>query len=198
MGKQNIIVISREFGSGGHEIAEKLSKYFNLPFYDRNLLDEIAKENQVNEEVLRKYDEAPRNRLLSRTVLGISNSPEQNVAELQFDLIRKKAKEGKSFIIVGRCAEHILKDYKGLIRIFVLGDWEAKVQRIMLIHDLTKQKAETMITNYDKKRRAYHNANCPVKWGDSRGYDLTINSSKLGINQTVDILKDYINMRMEM
>lgn len=99
---QLIISIGREFGSGGHEIAQKLADQYKLPLYDHNLLDELAGRNNLDGDVLKEFDEAGRKKLLSRTVRGMNNSPEQNVAQLQFDYLRKKADSGESFVIVGR------------------------------------------------------------------------------------------------
>ena len=86
--KFNYVTIEREYGSGGHEIAEKLAKRLQLPIYDRNLLDHMAEEKAIDGEKLKKYDEAPRKLLLSRNVRGYSNSPEENIAHMQFDFIK--------------------------------------------------------------------------------------------------------------
>lgn len=195
--KQVIIAIGREYGSGGHAIAEKLAERFELPFYDHNLLDEIANEKNIDVNNLQKYDEVPRNRLFSRTVKGYSNSPEEVIANMQFDFLRQKAEAGNSFVVVGRCAETILKDYKGLISIFILGDMDKKKARVAEIYNMSDTAAESKIMRHDKKRKSYHNYYCEGKWGDSRNYDLTINSSKMGIEGTKDILEEYIKGRME-
>ena len=97
--KQMIISIGREFGSAGHEIAEKLAERFSLPLYDYNLLREIAGEKKVNVANLEPYDEVPKKGFGSRTVRGYSNSPQENIAYMQFDFLKKKAKEGQSFEI---------------------------------------------------------------------------------------------------
>ncbi|MBQ2926265.1 MAG: cytidylate kinase-like family protein, partial [Ruminiclostridium sp.] len=103
--KQLIISIGRESGSGGHEIAEKLAQRFDLPLYDNNLLTEIAKDRHLDEETLRKYEEAPRSRFFSRSMRGASNSVEASVTALQTARLRTKSNRGDSFVIVGRCAE---------------------------------------------------------------------------------------------
>ena len=100
--KQLIIAVSREYGSGGHVIAEALAKEFDLPLYDYNLLHEIAEEKGVDYNDLINYDESPHSRLLSRTVRGHNNSPSKNIAELQFNHLKRMADSGKSFVIVGR------------------------------------------------------------------------------------------------
>ena len=195
MSKQLIISVSREFGSGGHLVAEKLSERFNLPLYDKNLLREIAGERDLNAQKLEKYDEVPKLRFFSRTVNGHSSSPEENIANLQFDFLRKKAERGDSFIVVGRCAETVLKEFECMIPVFILADRPEKVKRIMELHNLTKNEAELMVHRENRKRKEYHNYYSTVKWGDSRNYDMTINSGRLGIDKTVDILETYIRER---
>ena len=189
---QLIIAISREYGSGGHEIATKVAEHFNLPMYDRNMLDAWAEKNGLEAEELHKHDETKK-RGLTRTVRGFSSSVADHVADLQFDFIKEKAEEGESFIIVGRCAEHILKGYPGLVTIFVRGDRPTKIERIKELYKLNEVEAKIKIDRHDKKRKAYHNAHCDMKWGDSRAYDMCINSSKLGIDKTVEAICDFID-----
>ena len=119
-----------------------------------------------------------------------------NIAYLQFDYLKKKAAEGISFVVVGRCSEEALKEYPGLIRIFILGDMEKKVERICKLYHLSPKAAEELIVEQDKKRKRYHNYFCEGKWGDSRNYDISINSSVLGIDATVALLIDFINKKM--
>ncbi len=195
MEKQLIISVGREFGSGGHEIAEILAKRFSLPFYDRNLLDEIANEKALEEHDLHQYDELPRNVLASRTVRGYSNSPEEVVARMQFDFLRKKALEGESFVAVGRCSEDVLKEFDGLVSFFIIADMETKLKRIMRIRGISELEAEAVIRRHDKKRKAYHNYYCQTKWGDARNYDMAINCSKLGMEGTADIMEQFIRRR---
>ncbi len=109
MGKQLIISVGREFGSGGHVIAEELARRFGLVLYDNNLLEQIAEEKEIPHDGLKKYDEKPKSRLFSRTVRGYSNSVQENLANMQFDYLKKKAADGESFVVVGRCSETILK-----------------------------------------------------------------------------------------
>ena len=195
MKKQLIISVGREFGSGGHEIAEKLAEKFNLKLYDKNLLQHIAEEKDVDITRMEKYDEVPRNLLFSRTVRGLSNSAEENVANMQFEYLKRKADEGESFVVVGRCSEAILRDYPGMISIFILGDWKNKVERVTRLYNLYPEEAENLISKQDRKRKGYHNFYCKGKWGDSRNYDISVNSSKLGEDQTAEMLAEYIIKR---
>lgn len=196
MKKQLIISVGREFGSGGHVIAETLAKKFELPLYDSNILESIAQERNVDAKTLHRYDEVPRNVLFSRRVREYSTSAEENIAQMQFEYLKKKADEGESFVVVGRCSETKLAGTPGLITIFVLGDIPVKTARIMKLHNLTEKEAKNMIEKQDRQRKMYHNYYVKGKWGDSRNYDLSINSSRMGIEKTADFLESYIKERI--
>lgn len=194
MEKQIIISVGREFGSGGHIVAANLAKHFGLPLLDSNILEEIANQNNTSGEYLRKYDESARNLLFSRTVNGFSNSPEEIIAQMQFDYIKKKADAGESFVVIGRCADWVLRDSPALVRIFVLGDLECKIKRTAERENISPEKAKSRIAQADKRRKYFHNAHSDNKWGDSRSYDITINSSKLGLDATTELLIKYIEL----
>ena len=196
MAEQTIISVGREYGSAGHEIAERIAKELGFKFYDRNMLDEIAQEKNIEVKYLEKYEEKPRNLILSRSVKGYSNSIEEVIADMQFEYLRKKADNGESFVVVGRCAEEVLKDKEGLISIFILGDREVKLNRIKEKFHIEETEALLKMRRHDKNRKRYHNRHSDGKWGDSRSYDLCVNSSKMGVDKTVDILVTYIRERM--
>lgn len=199
MGKQLIISVGSEFGSGGHEIAEKLAKNYGLPLLDHNLLDEIAAEREhIDVEELRNLDEKRGSFGFSRSVKGFSSSLHENISLMQFEYLQERAATGESFVIVGRCSEDVLKEYDGLVSIFVLGDKEVKRARIMKKYELPQNLAERLMHEKDTKRKRYHNNFCEGKWGDSRNYDVSINSSVLGIDQTVEILIDFIDRKHNM
>ncbi len=193
MEKQLIISVGREFGSGGHEIAQKLAEHYGIDLLDHNLLDEIAAERGLDVENLRHLDEKHKNVVFSRTVKGFSSSPEENVSLLQFDYLQKKAKAGDSFVVVGRCSENVLKKFDCMISIFVLGDKQKKLERIMELYHLEESVAQKFIMEKDMKRKRYHNSYCEGKWGDSRNYDISVNSSRLGVEETVAVLVDFID-----
>lgn len=191
-----IITIGREFGSGGHIIGERLAEYYDIPLYDRDLLKKVSEEYDIDYEEMEIYEEKPVNPFLSRTVHGFSSSLQDAIAHLEFDFIQEHADLGESFVVVGRCAEEVLKDYDNAIKIFVLGDYDAKVLQIMRQFGLSEQDAKDMIHDVDKKRKSYHNHYCQTKWGDSRNYDISINSSRFGIEATAEFLKTYIDLRL--
>ena len=189
---QFIISVGREYGSGGHEIATRLADAFNVPLYDRNMLDHMAEKNGIEAEDLYKHEEMKR-RGLTRTVRGHSSSVQDTIAQLQFDFIRQKADSGESFVVVGRCAENVLREHPALISIFIRGEEDAKTERICRLYKLNKLEAKAKMYRHDKKRKAYHNYYSKMKWGDSRGYDFCVNSSLMGVEATADALYNMIS-----
>ena len=198
MDKQLIISIGREFGSAGHAIAEELSKRFDIPLFDHNLLDSMAEEFGIEEHEFHKFDERPKFSLFTRKLNGHSTSMQEHLVNMQFKFLQKKADNGESFVIVGRCAEHHLSHNKNMVTIFVLGNKEEKVKRIMEIYNLNEKEAEALRKRKDFARKTYHNNHCKGKWGDSRNYHLSINSSILGLEKTIDFLESYIKERSEL
>ena len=195
MEKQLIISIGREVGSGGHEIAEILAKHYNIPLLDKNILEDIAAKKNVDASDLKDVDKKFVFPLINRTVRGFSSSIQENVYLLQFEYLQEKAKAGESFVIVGRCGEDVLKEYDELVSIFVLGDKDVKKERIMQKYNKNEFMAERMMREKDTERKLYHNSFCEGKWGDSRNYDISINSSVLGIEKTAELLIDFIDKK---
>ncbi len=195
MEKQVIISIGREFGSGGHYIAEQLAERLGIPLLDKNLIQRVAEDKGYSEEAIRQFDERGTSILLSRSINGYTSSASENIAQAQFEVLRNDAKEGKSFIVVGRCAEDVLADCPALISIFIRSNTEAKQARIMEKYELSADKALSLMKKMDRERKFYHNYYCHHKWGDSRGYDLTINSALLGLDGTVDLIEKIVAAR---
>lgn len=194
--KQLIITIGREYGSGGHAIGEMLAEKLGIGFYDAEIIQHLSEKKGIKKETLSKYDEKPSPVLMNRSVRGYSTSLEEAVAEMQFKMIRKIAASGESFVLIGRCGETVLSKYDCLIRLFVLGDMDSRIARIMKRKRVSRKEAQKMIKTTDKRRKAYHNYYSDGKWGDSRTYDLTINSSRLGVEGTAEFLEEYIRRRM--
>lgn len=188
MKEQIIVTIGREYGSGGHYIAQQIAEKLGVQLYDKELLEKIVQEHGYSKDDMEKYDEKPVNVLLSRKVRNYSNSIEEVMAEKVFDFIRNRAEEGESFVVVGRCCENVLRGNPNTISIFVLGDTKDKIERIEKLYNLSEIKAILAMKKNDKKRKLYHNYYSDIKWGDSRGYHVSINSSLLGIDKTSEML----------
>lgn len=197
-----IITIGRQFGSGGREIGAKLAEALEIPFYDRDLLTRAAKESGFCEEMIQCHDERPTNSFLYNLVMdtysfGYNSAAmvdmpiSQKVFLAQFDTIRKIAEEG-ACVIVGRCADYALSEYDNCLNIFIHGNEKCRIERIMRKYDLSEQKAKDMIIKKDKQRQSYYNYYSSKKWGRADSYDLTINSSVLGIDGSVKLIRQFI------
>ena len=196
MDKQVLITVSRDFGSGGHEVAAELSKRFGLPLYDESILDSIAHQHNLKLDKLSRFDESPINIFTSRRVRGFSNSPEEHVSAMQARFLQQKAEAGESFVVLGRCGEEYLRGFSGLISIFILADREFKQRRTMRIDKVSAEEALELMARNDKRRKYLHNQICQGKWGDSRTYDICVNSARLDIRGTSDLLEAYVRARI--
>lgn len=194
---QIIITIGREHGSGGHFIAQRLAEELGIEMYDKDVIEGVVDLGGYSREFIEKYDEKPINHLLWRRIGEFSNSPEEIVAEKVFEYIRSLAETGKSFVIVGRCAESVLRSYPHVVSMFITGDRKDKIERIERVLGMSEAEAKDRIRRVDFKRKQYHNHYSDFKWGDSRGYDVLINSSRLGIDNTAKCLAEYVKAYMK-
>lgn len=192
---QLIIAIDREFGSGGREIADIIGSELKLPVYEKNILENLGIHRQKDVQDLYYHDESPRWKLTSRTVRGLTNSNEAALASMEFDFLRDMARKGKSFIVLGHCADEVLKGYPSMVSLFVSAGDDFKIPRIMKEHGLDEEKAIEKMKRHNWKRKNYHNSYCEHKWGDSRNYDLCLRSDMLGTQKSADLLIDYINQK---
>ena len=197
-----VVTIGRQFGSAGREIGKKVAEYFDIKFYDRDLLTRAAKESGFCEEMIKNHDERPTNSFLYNLVMdtysfGYNASSfvdmpiSHKVFLAQFDTIKKIASEGPC-IIVGRCADYALSEFSNCVHLFIYGESDTKTKRIMERYHLTESKAKDMITKKDKQRQSYYNYYSSKKWGRADSYDLCINSSILGIEGTVKLITQFV------
>lgn len=205
MAMNSIITIGREFGSGGREIGIKLAEAFDVKCYDKELLSVAAKESGLCQEIFAAHDERPTNSFLYSLVmdtysLGYISNPyldmplDQKVFLAQFDAIKKIANEG-ACVIVGRCADYALSNYPNCISIFVHAPLEDRIKRICEKQQINENAAKDLITKTDKKRANYYNFYSNKKWGAASSYDLSVNSSVLGIERTLEFIKDFIDIK---
>lgn len=197
-----IITIGRQFGSGGHEIGEKLAKKLGIKFYDKELIKLIAKESGLCEKVLESYDEKPTNSLLYSIVMDVYPSVmysgptiDQQIYQAGYDTIRKLSEN--SCVIVGRCADYILRDCPELVSVFVHANSDFRAARVAAEYHLPDAKVRDMLVKTDKKRASYYNFQSEKKWGMASSYNLCVESSSLGIDGSVDLILDYIRYRQK-
>ena len=197
MKNQIIITLGREHGSGGHYIADMIAQELGIKLYDKDSIEKEIVSEGYSGEMIRKMDEKPVNFFTSRRIGRFSNSLEVNVAEKTFAMLRSKAAEGESFVVIGRCGEQVLANNPNCISIFICGDPQFKLNRVMNKLGLNAEQAIEEIRNVDRSRKNYHNYYCDTKWGDARGYDLTVKSNVLGCERTAEMLVGYIRSFME-
>ena len=200
MTEHRIITIGREFGSGGHEIGNLLATRLDIPLYDNNLNRMVAEKLDIREETARAVDETTLNSFLAGFIFepieessrlnGTEYVPPltQQVYELQCDIIRKLAERGPC-IIVGRCADFVLRDHKNCINVFICADWEDRVERIAAKYDISQRKAADKIKKMDRERRNYYESHTGQEWGSIDSHHMLLNVSRLGMDRTVDILE---------
>lgn len=198
-----IITIGRECGSGGREIGEKVAQYFNIDFYDKNLLNRASKDSGFCPEVFEHNDEKPINSLLYNLVMdtysfGHSSTPfvdmpiSHKVFLAQFDTIKRIAGEGPC-VIVGRCADYALADLDNVLNIFIHADLDFRIGRIsQRFSNMKDSEVRERIIKKDKERRNYYNYYSSKKWGMANSYDLSIDSSLLGIDGTVSMICNFV------
>lgn len=187
----HIISISRQFGSGGHEISEKLAQKLGLPFYDKELITRAARESGLSVDTLEasdeRYDSAtPQDE--RKTYFGLSNSDTLFVAQAK--IIRKIAYQ-EDCIIIGRCSDVILLDEDvDLLRVFIHAPLQDRIQRIRRIHSCSVQDAQLMIRKSDQERRKYYSCYTEKAWGAQENYDVSLSSAYWGIDRCVNLLAD--------
>ncbi len=204
MKKGTIITIGRQCGSGGHEIGKKLAARLGVPFYDKELLRLAAEQSGLAPENFDLYDEVPTNSLLYSLSLGnygvnmgqYDVPIHQKVFLAQFDAIQKLADKGESCVIIGRCADYALAQRRQVVNVFLRADVKQRVQRMLSLYsDLNEKRAADQIVKTDKRRASYHNFYADTRWGNSESYDLVIDSLKTGIDNTVELIAQYAELR---
>lgn len=184
-----IITIGRENGSGGRYIGEKLAKKLGIKCYNNELLIETAKECNINLVDLQKNDEKKPNPLL---YFGGQSVPSNLFAE-ESEFIRKLAAK-ESCVIIGRCSNIILNDFTNVVNVFVHAPIESRIERYCRRNNVNAIEALKRINKEDKERANYYNFYTSGIWGDSKSYNLLIDTSKTGIDGAVELINDYIEI----
>lgn len=203
--KNIIISIGRELGSGGKEIAEKIAERLGIKFYDKKLLEVAARESGLDTTVFENADERESHAFtgsvfsihgaIAEIFSGSSCMDADQLFAIQSEAIRNLA-ERESCVIVGRCAEYVLRDHPRMISIFITADSEERIKYIMKHDNVGRDKAMEIMEKGDKRRRQYHDFYATTRWGEARCYDLCINASHMGIEGTTKFLCNYIRQRL--
>ncbi len=203
MEKTRVITIGRRFGSGGREIAKTLSDKLSLPYYDKEIITNAAKESGLCDSFMETFEETPTASLLYSLVMNAQHGgfyggkPIELVAyEAQINAVRAAAQNGPC-IIVGRCADYILKDDYDVASIFITASAEYRAQRVSERDGISIKDARAKITRMDKARASYHNYHAETKWGASDSYELCINSERLTAEKAAELIITYLNSRKD-
>ena len=195
-----VITIGRQFGSGGREIGRELARQMGIAYYDRELMQEAARESGIDPQYFEQADEAAptnlRHALLGWPAFsyggGLCN---ENIFKLQADVIRHIA-DKQSCVIVGRCADYILREHPRCFTVFIHADMADRIARIQRHESLSDKEAAEKAVKVDKKRAGYYNFYSDKEWGSTAAYDLSINSSVLGATETASLIRAWVEKRL--
>ena len=207
MDKQHIIInVGRQLGSGGRVIAQQLAKEFDCKFYDRELLNLAAKESGFSEKFFEQHDE---HKLFFKSLFHLhaqhmsdsnfytNKFSQESLFQFQAQAILKAASEGNC-VFVGRCADYILRDCSEAVNIFITADLDHRVAQVAARHGCDKDAALKIIHTKESERASYYNDYTGKKWGESQSYDLSVNSTLLGLEGTTRLITLFVKERMAM
>ena len=208
MSKKLIITVARQYGSGGREIGERVAEILGIPLFDKQLIADAASKGNLNVDVLKKTDETAANSLLYTLAMGSNvvgttmhfgyKMPiNDKLFILQSEVIKGYAKGG-SCVIIGRCADYVLREEKDIFRLFIYGDIEHRKARVAARHpEIKTSQIVDVINKTDRRRASYYNFYTGNKWGKYDNYDMAINSSTHSIEGTAKLICAAAKMLME-
>lgn len=209
MSKNIAVTIARQYGSGGREIGEKVAEILGFKCVDRELVTLAAQKGGFNADVIKKIDENTTSSLLYTLAMGsnVFGAPHtaynvdvpinDKLFILQSDIIKSLAEEGPC-VFIGRCADYVLSEKKNRISIFLYGDMESRVKRIVERHEgIGEEEAMKLISKTDKRRMNYYNFYTGERWGNFANYHLLLNTSVLGIDGSARIIAEFVKQFKE-
>lgn len=195
MANNKVITITRQYASGGREIGQKLAEQLGIEFYDNKLLEVAAKDSGIHQSHFEENDERRTNSFLYMlsTTYGQGGAPfDDTLFFAQLNAIQKIASE-KPCVIIGRCADYALRDFKGVVNIFISAPLEIRIKRAIEVYGIEEKHAESYVKRIDKQRTSYYNYYTDKRWGTPQNYQLCVDSSALGIDGTVNLLKQFLD-----
>ena len=189
MMKNRVITISREFGSGDRTIGKLTAEKLGIPCYDAELIQKIALETGFNESYIQEAGEYAPGGFLSNVFSSRAYGPtnEDYLWKVQYQVITELA-EKEPCVIVGRCADYILKDKADCLKVFIHADMDFRARRIVEVYGERDVSPEQRLKDKDKRQAAYHRFYTNMKWGQAQNYHITLDSGKLGIERCAEIL----------
>ena len=197
--KNPIITISREFGSGGRESGQIVAQKLNIPYYDNALITIAAKKSGFVEELFEQADQKPTGSLLySLSMFGAGMSSVElplndKIFLIQSDIIKEVAAQGPC-VVVGRCADYVLRETENVVNVFLYGSIEARTAFAIREHDFPSEKAAEAVKKFDKRRASYYHYYTGKKWGEAKNYHLCMDTTNLTPEKTAEIILKYVDL----
>lgn len=199
---KKLVTISREYGSGGRIIGKLLSEKLNVPFYDKEIIDLSMEESGFSRDVIESAELKAKSGFVYNlaTALNFNDgfggglSVNDKLFLAQFEVVRKIGEAGEG-VIVGRCADYVLRELPGVTNIFIYGELEDRIERAKEKYGDDPEKVREIIADYDKARKNYYDYHTGQKWGEYKNYNLSINTSYISEEKAVDLIVDYITNR---
>lgn len=194
--RKQIITIGRQYGSGGREIGEKLANLLGISYYDTVLLEKVAENSGLSGKIIERYDEQLKDKWLHMSGIGWSGDPNRipvpiRAALSQFEIISRIGKN-ESAVIIGRCADYVLREQKNVLSVFIHADIDKRIERVAARNSISKTEAQKLIRNTDKHRASYYELYTDKKWGIPESYNICIDSGVFGIDGSAELLKESI------
>lgn len=199
-----VITIARGYGSGGKTVAKALAKALDIKYYDRDLIRMVSEHSGINEALFNLADENHKNipfRKYTSKEIALPSSNEflsrENLFNLQAKIINDLAEKDESCIIVGRCAHHVLKEKKNVVKVFIHADLPQCIERVKEHDGVDDEEAKRLIEKTDRARAQYHKYYTNMEWNDARNYDLCLNTSRMSIEQCIKVIVEYLKIMEE-
>ncbi len=190
-----VVTVSREYGSGGRLIGKKLAEELGIGFYDGELLSLVAKESGYTEDFVRRNDQKKTQSLLYHLYIGSQILPASDMIFIAQSRVIKDLYNKESCVIVGRCADYVLRGFGNVINVFITAPLESRIARVRDEYGEQAENYRAYLMKKDKNRIAYYNYFADDAWGKVQTYDISVNSD-IGIDKSADILADYIKTRL--
>ena len=198
--KNAIVTISRQYGSGGRKVAEFLAKELNIPYYDNELISLAAEKSGISNSIFEDAEKQAGNNflyILSRLgptsqIYGMPLS--ERIFSIQSNVIKDVADRG-SCVILGRCADYVLRDYQNCVNVYTYASFPVRISRAVTEYSVNQENAEKEVRHVDKARETYYEYHTGKKWGNPGNYDIMINMDYLNPEQAAKLIIEYLNLR---
>ena len=201
---KKLVTISREYGSGGRIIGKLVAEKLGVPFFDREVIDRAVEKSGFSREMIESAELKAKSSFayslastvsFGESVTGGALSVNERLFLAQFDVI-KMIGETEGGVIVGRCADYVLRDTPGVTNVFICSEMPERIKRCVEVYGDDPAKVKKIISTYDKARQNYYNYHTCQKWGDYRNYNMVLNTCCITEEQAADIIVDYVNNRI--